>query len=264
MNTFEIIKTRKSVRTFDDRPLTKEDRDALARYAESIRNLYDIPVNFLFLDAKEHGLSTPVIRGEHLYVAAKIAKVPHLEEAYGYSFEKLILYAWSRGIGTTWIGGTMNRALFEKEAGTQAEEYMPCVSPLGYPAYETSAVERKIRTSVHADERLAPEDLFFEKDFSTPLHADAVSEALEAVRWYPSAANVQPCRIIKDGNAYHFYEKHTKRLRAHAVWDIQRIDMGIALCHFMGMTDGKLSIANPEIAAKDDTEYIATVTISEG
>jgi hypothetical protein len=40
--------------------------------------------------------------------------------------------------------------------------------------------------------------------------------------------------------------------------------MGIALCHFMGMTDGKLSIANPKIAAKDDTEYIATVTISEG
>ena len=73
MNTFEIIKTRKSVRTFDNRPLTKEDRDALARYAESIRNPYDIPVNFLFLDAKEHGLSTPVIRGEQLYVAAKIA-----------------------------------------------------------------------------------------------------------------------------------------------------------------------------------------------
>ena len=44
-------------------------------------------------------------------------KVPHAEEAYGYSFEKLVLYAWSLGIGTTWIGGTMKRELFEKAAG---------------------------------------------------------------------------------------------------------------------------------------------------
>lgn len=27
----------------------------------------------------------------------------------GYSFEKLVLFAWSLGIGTVWIGGTMKR-----------------------------------------------------------------------------------------------------------------------------------------------------------
>lgn len=116
MNMKEVIKTRKSIRTFDGRPLSGEDRKALADYAETISNPYGIPVSFVFLDAEKYGLSSPVITGEHLYVAGKVPKVPHCEEAFGYSFEKLVLYAWSRGIGTTWIGGTMKRELFEKAA----------------------------------------------------------------------------------------------------------------------------------------------------
>ena len=107
MNMMELIRTRKSVRTFDGRPLMEEDRKALEDYAKTITNPYEIPVSFVFLDAEEHGLSSPVINGEHLYVAGKVPKVPHCEEAFGYSFEQFVLYAWSRGIGTTWIGGTM-------------------------------------------------------------------------------------------------------------------------------------------------------------
>ena len=86
MNTMELIQTRKSVRTFDGRPLTEEDRKALEDYAKTITNPYEIPVSFVFLDAEEHGLSSPVINGEHLYVAGKVPKMPHCEEAFGYSF----------------------------------------------------------------------------------------------------------------------------------------------------------------------------------
>ena len=39
---------------------------------------------------------------------------PHGEEAFGYAFEQIVLYAESLGIGTTWIGGTMDRKAFEK------------------------------------------------------------------------------------------------------------------------------------------------------
>lgn len=42
---------------------------------------------------------------------------------------------------------------------------------------------------------------------------------------------------------------------------MQKIDMGIALCHFMSMTDGKLTISDPCIAIGEDMEYIATVLI---
>ena len=261
MDMKEVIRTRKSIRTFDRRPLTAEDRKKLVEYAETITNPYNIPVSFVFLDAKEHGLSSSVINGEQLYVAGKVKKVPYCEEAFGYSFEKLVLFAWSMGIGTTWIGGTMKRELFEKAADTKDDEFMPIVSPLGYPATEKAEVDIKLREMVHGDDRFDPSELFYEKDFSHPLIHDIHDDALEAVRWYPSAANMQPCRIVKDGNAYHFYEKHSERYINRAGWDVQAIDMGIALCHFMSICDGKIVLNDPGITTDNHTEYKATVIV---
>ncbi|MCR4962481.1 MAG: nitroreductase [Firmicutes bacterium] len=259
MNPLDIIKTRKSVRTFDGQGLREEDWEKLRAFAGGIRNPYHIPVTFVWLDAAAHGLSSPVIAGEAIYVAGKVPKVEHCEEAFGYSFEQLVLFAWSLGIGSTWIGGTMDRELFEKAANTGKDEYMMIVSPLGYPALEPAEADRKLRKAVRGDERLAASELFFDKDFSTPLTGEA--EWLEAVRWAPSAANRQPCRIVKDGNAYHFYEKHTLGNGARGAWDVQKIDIGIAICHFMSVAGGALTIAEPGIDHREDIEYIATVSV---
>lgn len=259
MNMMELIKTRKSVRTFDGRSLSEEDKKALSDFAKTITNPYGIPVSFVFLDAAEHGLSSPVITGEHLYVAGKVPKVPQCEAAFGYSFEKFVLYAWSRGIGTTWIGGTMKRELFEKAAETGEDEIMPIVSPLGYPAEEKAEVDIKLRNRVHGDERLPASELFFEGSFLTPLKGK--SELLETVRWAPTAANMQPCRVVMVGKTYHFYEKHPEGYQKRVAWDVQKIDVGIAICHMMSVTDGQFSIADPGISTDANTEYIATVTV---
>ncbi len=259
MDMTELIRTRKSIRTFDGRPLSKEDKKALSDYAKTITNPYGIPVSFVFLDAEEHGLSSPVINGEHLYVAGKVPKVQHCEEAFGYSFEKFVLHAWSLGIGTTWIGGTMKRELFEKAAKTGEDEIMPIVSPLGYPAEEKAEVDVKLRNSVHGDERLPASELFFEGDFLSPLKEK--SDLLEMVRWAPTAANMQPCRVVKAGKAYHFYEKHPDGYQKGAGWDVQKIDVGIAICHLMSVTNGKFSIAEPGIGTEKNMEYIASVTV---
>lgn len=259
MNMMELIKTRKSVRTFDGRSLSEEDKKALSDFAKTITNPYGIPVSFVFLDAAEHGLASPVITGEHLYVAGKVPKVPQCEAAFGYSFEKFVLYAWSRGIGTTWIGGTMKRELFEKAAETGEDEIMPIVSPLGYPAEEKAEVDIKLRNSVHGDERLPASELFFEGSLLTPLKGK--SELLETVRWAPTAANMQPCRVVMVGNAYHFYEKHPEGYQKGAARDAQKIDVGIAICHMMSVTDGQFSIADPGISTDANMEYIATVTV---
>ncbi len=155
----------------------------------------------------------------------------------------------------------MKRELFEKAADTKEDEYMMIVSPLGYPSAEKAEVDRKLREMVHGDDRLEPAELFYEKDFSHPLINDIHDDALEAVRWYPSAANMQPCRIVKDGNAYHFYEKHSERYVNRVGWDVQAIDMGIALCHFMTICDGKFVLDDPGITTDEHTEYKATVIV---
>ena len=261
MDIFELIKTRKSVRTFDGRPLSAEDRQALVDYTSTIQNPCGIPIEFVFLDAAEHGLFSPVITGEHLYVAGKVAKVPDRELAFGYSFEKLVLHAWSLGIGTTWIGGTMKRELFEEAAAKGDGEIMPIVSPLGYPAAERAEVDKKLRAGVHGDERLDPCELFFEKSFGAPISPDRHTDALEAVRWSPSAVNKQPWRVVRDGDRYHFYEKHSTGFTASADWDVQAIDMGIAICHFMSIAGGSLEKQTPGIATDEATDYVATVVV---
>lgn len=57
-----------------------------------------------------------------------------------------MLYAQSLGIGTVWIGGTMDRAAFEATMELGENEVMPCVSPLGYPAKKTEQLPAAIDT----------------------------------------------------------------------------------------------------------------------
>ena len=263
MNMKELIKSRRSVRTMDGNPLKAEDREKLCAYLETIRNPYDIPVRFVLLDAKEHGLSSPVIKGETLYITAKTPKVPHGEEAFGFSFEKMVLYAWSLGIGTTWIAGSMKRSLFERASGVTEQERMYCISPLGYPAAKMSMRETVMRTAVRANARKPWSELFFDGDFSTPLavEEERIADALEAVRLAPSAVNLQPWRVVRQENDFHFYVKHSKGYAEKEIGDMQKVDLGIAICHFMSMVDGKLRLEDPGGAHPEEIEYIATVTV---
>jgi len=58
------------------------------------------------------------------------------------------------------------------------------------------------------------------------------------VRIAPSASNKQPWRIVKIEGAWHFFLERTKGYGDGIIFkllklaDIQRLDMGIAMCHF--------------------------------
>lgn len=263
----EIIKGRKSVRTYNGEQLSEEHRKLLEEYMKGITNPFDIPVEFVLMDAKEYGLSSPVLSGEKLYVAGKVEKKSYADVAYGFAFEKLVLYAWSLGIGTVWIGGTMKRELFENAVGLKPGEMMPCVSPLGYPADKKSLKETMMRKGVGADSRMPAEKLFFQKSWGRALAPeDDMKDILEMVRLAPSAVNKQPWRILLLDGVYHFYEKKDKGYVNDSTGDLQKIDIGIALCHFtMGVeAQGKqwtILVSDPGIDIPGDVEYIASVNI---
>ena len=267
-NVIEVINQRRSVRSFDGRELDEALRDNLLQYANSIVNPFGLSVTFKFLDAGRDGLSCPVISGTDLYIGAKIKNAPNAFLAFGYAFEMLVLYAESMGLGTVWIGGTMNRSAFERAMELETDEIMPCVTPIGYKAGKMSVRETLMRKAVKADERMAFEHLFFEGDFSMPLkreRAGKLGEVLEAVRLAPSAVNRQPWRIIITKNAAHFYLKRSKGMAHGDKLDMQMIDMGIALWHFV-LAAGecglnvKLKRNEPEIQAEQGVESVATYT----
>ena len=267
----EIIKKRRSVRTFDGNPITEEDRRALEEYLHALTNPFGIPVEFALFEAKEHKLTSPVIVGEHTYLAAKIKTEDQFELAFGYSFEKACLYALSRGIGTVMLASTLSRDTFEQALELKENEVMPVASPVGYPAEKMSIRESVMRKGIKADERKAFEDLFFDGSFDKPLAADpdseddqyhaAVRTALEMVRLAPSAVNKQPWRVMIDGEKVYFYEVRT--LDKRPTGDIQKVDMGIALAHFdVTMEEegyrGRFITDDPRIESPEGAEYIVT------
>lgn len=265
----ELIRQRKSVRTFNGAALRKEDREKLEQFLETLGNPFGVPVEFRFLDAKEHNLSSPVIIGTDLYIAAKVSRIPWSEIAYGYCFEKFCLYAEAMGIGTVMLAATISRKTFEKAMEVGNNEVMPAASPVGYPAEKRSMREALMRKGLKADERLPFGKLFFEGSFAeslAPERAGKFRDALEMVRLAPSAGNQQPWRAVVQGNKVHFYEKKT--MSENPLGDIQKVDVGIALAHFdltlqeTGIS-GRFLAEDPGFGLNDRMEYIITCEVTD-
>lgn len=269
-NITEIIRQRRSVRTYDGRKLSQKDKNSLCAFAENAKNPFGIPVKFKLMTADENGLTCPVVTGTDLYIGGKIKCTPNASTAFGYSFEMLVLYAQSLGIGTVWLGGTMNRSAFEQAMELEADEMMPCASALGYPAKKLSLRESMMRKAIKADERLPFEELFFDGNFDTPLTRDKAgifAEPLEMVRLSPSAVNKQPWRAAVSGNTVHFYLKRKKAPLNESGLDMQKVDMGIALCHFVltaekNNLNAALVQADPQIISSPELEYIASCSLT--
>lgn len=267
MAILDVIQKRRSVRTFDGTPLRAEDKQAILDVANSADNPFGQPVAWRLLDAKATGLSSPVIVGADTFLAGKLQLAPFAEAAFGYSMERVVLCAAARGVGTTWIAGTMDRAAFETAAELGDGEFMPCITPLGYPAKKMSLRESVMRKGVKADSRLPFSALFFSGSFDRPLTEEAAGslrDALKAVRLGPSAVNKQPWRVVVCGDKVHFYEKKNKAQTGS--WDVQLVDLGIALCHFaLTARESGLTLSflqeDPGLACPADTAYVASYSI---
>ena len=262
-------KKRKSVRTYKEEAIAEDIMDQVRSYLIQDKGLFDVPVDFILLDAEKNHVSSPVILGAHTYVAGKYKKQNNAELSFGYAFEKFILYATSLGLGTVWLAATIDRKSFEQAIDLKADEVMPVVTPLGYAAEKRSVREKLMRKGMKSDSRLPFESLFYKDTFDTPLRDEDENIwhfPLEMVRWAPSATNKQPWRVVVEKDQVHFYEKKTKGYEKDSYGDIQKVDVGIALCHFeiaakeKGLK-GSFVQSDPGIKTAEDTEYMATYVV---
>lgn len=266
----DVIKKRRSVRTYDSRTLDETIKEQICTYADGIENPWGIPVSFKPLDVKENGLVCPVVSGTDLYVGGKVKNIPGASAAFGYSFEKFVLYVHSLGLGTVWLGGTMNRGAFEQAMELADDEMMPCATPIGYPASAMSMREKMMRIGVKADQRNPFEELFFDGTPDCPLtreRAGILAEPFEMVRLAPSAVNKQPWRVIVSDEFAHFYLKRSKASAPAGRLDMQMVDMGIALCHFALAAEEKslqpeFLQEDPKLADCRELEYVGSYKVN--
>ena len=176
MNMENAIAERRSVRTFDGKPLSIDDKRVLANMLEESGNPFGVDVEFRVFDAQKHGLRSPAIVGENLYVAAKVKRVENHEIAFGYEFERFCLEAVEKGLGTVMLAASLNRDAFERAMEVADDEVMPVASPVGYVAKKQSIREIAMRKAIGADNRLPFEELFFGGSFDAPLSPEEAAD----------------------------------------------------------------------------------------
>lgn len=255
----EVIKMRHSVRSYDDKALSKDTIEKIERYISTIDNPFakEIKIKLIKKESnKEVKLGTyGVIKGARYYLAVACDETDFSLEALGYTFEKVILYCTFLGLGTVWIGGTFNKGEFAKVMHVSENEILPIVSPVGYEGSKKSVIARLIGNN--NDKRKDYSEIFFNENFNTPLSKEESGqyfEALEMVRIAPSALNKQPWRVVRQNNKFHFYVDDQRQMN--------KIDIGIALCHFHLTVqdknlDGKFEFIEPR-DIKSSYKYIVS------
>ncbi len=273
MPVTDIIKKRKSWRTYTGKPVEIEKKEKVLQFIANPKKppfgsaarfeMVDLNLNFTGKVAGTYG----VIKGAETFIAGIVGKGPGDMEDVGYLFERIILFATAIGLDTCWMGASFSREMFAEKITLKPEETLPVVSPIGYRAGRRSLTDLVFHMSAGSKNRKPWPEIFFYRTFNEPLEKSSAGELempLEMVRLAPSAVNKQPWRLVADDNAVHFFLKRTAGFKRMFTMDLQRIDMGIAMCHFelaanIARKNGRWKIENPDTpSVPKDLEYIAS------
>jgi nitroreductase len=271
----EIIRQRFSCRTYQEQVVPAGIKDKILSYSrENSVGPFGGSVRLHIIENLELASDEQIgtygfISGASAFLAGAIQKAEKCFVDYGYIFEKLILYATDIGLGTCWLGGTLDRSEFASKMKLKADEIIPAVSPVGFINESRSLKEKTIRFFAGSAKRKAWAELFFHNLAGTPLsekEAGSYTNPLETVRLAPSASNKQPWRVIYDTQKqrFHFFLERSKSYNLLKMkMDMQGLDAGIALCHFeltareAGLK-GKWEILSTDEIPETNFEYIVS------
>jgi hypothetical protein len=245
----QLIPRRFSCRTYSAEPIGDAERRRLKDAAEAATaGPLGGPLRFRLIAAAPEdgralrGLGTyGFIHGATGFLAGAAPRSPKHLEDFGYRMEELVLLATDLGLGSCWLGGTYTQSSFAAMMSLEKTEDLPAVVSVGRIPDEPSARRGLLRSMAGAHNRLPWSRLFFNGTPDRPLTPEAAgrfADALEMVRLGPSASNKQPWRILRAGNDWHFFLERTPGYREGffqqilRLVDLQRIDLGIAMCHF--------------------------------
>ena len=207
-----------------------------------------------------------MISGARYYLVAISKRKQESIIDVGYTLECIILKATDLGLGTCWLGAKQTTNSLTKKITLQDNEFIPAITPIGYPRLKKTAKENIISWGIGARKRKPWSKLFYLNDFSQSLDKKSAGEfnkPLEMVRLAPSGRNVQPWRIVKEelSNNFHFYIDAGKALSRNELPKLKLLDIGVAICHFDLVVkelklDGDWINNEPQIKSEQRYHYI--------
>ncbi|MEG0376916.1 MAG: nitroreductase family protein [Eubacterium sp.] len=227
-----LMKARCSVRSYSKRAMNHAVEGQLLDFIHYVENPFNAKIRVEYIKNEKHignqRLGTyGIIKNPQAFLVAICDRGDFSEEALGYTFEKVVLYCTQLGLGTCWIGGTFNKGAFADRAELKNKEMLPIISPVGMASSTPSLMSKTMSLMTKQRSRRAFETLFFKEHWNVPLSqktAGVYGIPLEMVRLAPSSRNDQPWKVLLDGKNVHFYRTLPRSMN--------RIDLGIALCHF--------------------------------
>jgi nitroreductase len=246
-SVIEVIRNRHSIRTYETTPLSSSDLNKITDYIHNEDNLMG-PLGgrgLIELVLVRKNVTNKGIRlGTYGFIKNPQAYLVGITENnkmslldFAYVFEKLVLHLTDLGLGSCWMGGTFNRNSFERAIDLPQGKFIPCITPIGYPHRKQRLFDTAVRIAVKADNKKPWDRLFYDGKFGVPLTREEAGELaipIEMVRLGPSASNKQPWRLVlsRDKRHCHFFLEHTPNYSTSLGYDMQLLDMGIAMCHF--------------------------------
>jgi hypothetical protein len=283
-SAIDTMKSRQSMRAYDSKDISEADYERITQYINAEEHLIGpfggtgrIQLVRVTKNVSDKGIKLGTygfIKNPKAYLVGLCENDKYSLLEFAFVFHKLVLYLTEIGLGTCWMGGTFSRNSFEKEIEMAEGEFIPCITPTGYPHQKQRVFDKALRYVVKADNKKSWNQLFFDADFSVPLDQAQAGEfevPIEMVRLGPSASNKQPWRLIlsKDRKECHFYIEHTPNYSKSLGYDMQILDIGIAMAQFeLACKELKISgrwvIENPNLKLpSEQTEYMVCWKLAE-
>lgn len=205
-DVFDVMRARRSCRSFQRQDLTSQDRAALLSWAADGTRpealLGSAPIRLEYIAAP---LTVWPVVGAHEFLVA-IAPRQYDRVAVidvGRSLQKVVIEATRAGISTCWIGPGADQSSVVAALGGRfdpEQEHVICVCAVGYRSRFVPLLIRAMNAKMHS--RLALEQLYFsDDDLTDPVDVTSppyseLGRSYEVCQWSPSSYNGQTTRAV--------------------------------------------------------------------
>ncbi len=204
LGAFDLMRARRSCRSFQPRNLTPEDRaelmESVCVQTQAAGQIGTRPIRFEYVAAP---LTVwPTVGGHEFFVAIAPREYDRLATIdVGRSLQKVVLHATRMGVATCWIGPGADHDSVMRHLGDRfnpAKDHIICVCAIGYASRFLPLFIRFMQLGQHRRRKLAA--LFFaDPCFNAPLDVEAppfkdFGRCYEVCQWSPSSYNSQTTR----------------------------------------------------------------------
>ncbi|HEY8365269.1 MAG TPA: nitroreductase family protein [Haloplasmataceae bacterium] len=235
-----IIK-RCSVRKYTNQPVSKDIFTVLNEEINNIKPLF--PELKYQIDIVKDGLSFQKILGGIIgsygkiyaphYLVGSCTNETNSYENIGFMLEYLVLRLTELNIGTCWIGGGIKRELLNEYLQLDNDLIPIIVIAFGYPQ------EMEVFRSNLKDFKRKPIEKIVCGNYQ------GYSDVMNLVRLAPSAINSQPWLYdFENNNQVNVFRIKPSFIMKPFINELNRIDIGISLCHFaIGLNEKNLAFS---------------------